>query len=80
MVVKLRKVGNSNTLTVPTGIRVTASEYDVKNVGSTIVFTPREKHVNIFSTASWKNYDYQQDIASDPVLQPVKLVGKEVID
>ncbi len=62
MTVKLRQVGNSRTLTVPSGIKVTGKEYTVKNVGKTI------------------EYDYQKDIENDPALQPVKQVGREVID
>lgn len=79
MTVKLRKVGNSKTLTVPTDIKTISNEYEVKNVGTTIVFTPVKKHRNIFATPDWQNYDYQADIKKDPVLQPVKPVGKEVI-
>ena len=71
MTVKLRQVGNSRTLTVPSGIKVTGKEYTVKNVGKTIVFTPVAKR---------KEYDYQKDIENDPALQPVKQVGREVID
>ena len=79
MTVKLRQVGNSRTLTVPSGIKVTGKEYTVKNVGKTIVFTPVERK-NIFATKDWKEYDYQKDIENDPALQPVKQVGREVID
>lgn len=80
MVVKLRKVGNSKTLTVPADIKVTADEYDVKNVGKNIVFTPVAKRKNIFSSKEWKNYDYQKDMQNDPALAPIKPVGREVID
>lgn len=80
MTVKLRQVGNSKTLTVPANIKVTGSEYTVKNVGTTIVFTPVVKRKNIFSTKDWQEYDYQKDIANDPDLRPVKPVGREVID
>lgn len=80
MTVKLRKVGNSNTLTVPAGIKVAGEEYTVKNVGTTIVFTPIVKRKNIFATKDWKEYDYQKDIKNDQALQPVKPVGREVID
>lgn len=80
MIVKLRHVGNSKTLTVPKGIKTMSDEYNVKNVGETIVFTPVKKHVNIFSTPEWKNYDYQKDIREDPELQEVKPVGREIID
>ena len=54
MTVKLRQVGNSRTLTVPSGIKVTGKEYTVKNVGKTIVFTPVAKRKNIFATKDWK--------------------------
>ncbi len=40
MTVKLRKVGNSKTLTVPKDIIITSKEYTVKNEGMNIVFTP----------------------------------------
>lgn len=80
MVVKLRNVGNSKTLTVPKNIRTTSDEYEVKNIGQTIVFTPVKKHINIFSTPEWQNYDYQKDIENDTALQEVKAVGKEIID
>lgn len=50
MTVKLRQTGNSRTLTVPSGIKVTGEEYTVKNVGKTIVFTPVAKRKNIFLT------------------------------
>ena len=80
MTVKLRQVGNSRTLTVQSGIKVTGKEYTVKNVGKTIVFTPVAKRKNIFATKDWKEYDYQKDIENDPALQPVKQVGREVID
>lgn len=80
MTVKLRNVGNSKTLTVPKNIKTTGNEYEVKNVGQTIVFTPVKKHVNIFSTPEWKKYDYQSDIKNNPELQEVKPVGKEIID
>lgn len=59
MTVKLRQTGNSRTLTVPSGIKVTGEEYTVKNVGKTIVFTPVAKRKNIFATKDWKEYDYQ---------------------
>ena len=80
MTVKLRQTGNSRTLTVPSEIKVTGEEYTVKNVGKTIVFTPVAKRKNIFATKDWKEYDYQKDIENDPALQPVKQVGREVID
>ena len=80
MTVKLRQTGNSRTLTVPSGIKVTGEEYTVKNVGKTIVFTPVAKRKNIFATKDWKEYDYQKHIENDPALQPVKQVGREVID
>ena len=35
MTVKLRQTGNSRTLTLPSGIKVTGAEYTVKNVGKT---------------------------------------------
>ena len=38
MTVKLRQVGNSRTLTVPSGIKVTGKEYTVKNASKTIIF------------------------------------------
>lgn len=80
MVIKLRRVGNSKTLTVPADIKTSSTEYTVKNVGSKIVFTPISKHKNVFATSDWQNYDYQKDMANDPALQPVKPVGREVID
>lgn len=80
MTVKLRKVGNSKTLTVPKEINTTSDEYTVRNDGVNIVFTPVTKRKNIFATNDWKNYDYQKDIATDPELQAVKSVGREVID
>lgn len=80
MVIKLRQVGNSKTLTVPADIKTSSNEYTVKNVGTKIVFTPVTKHHNIFATDDWQNYDYQKDIANDPTLQSVKHVGREVID
>lgn len=33
-----------------------------------------------FATKDWKEYEYQKDIETDPALQPVKQVGREVID
>ena len=80
MIVKLRKVGNYNTLTVPSDIKITGVEYTVKNVGNAIVFTPVVERKNIFATKDWKEYDYQKDIENDPALQSVKPVGREVID
>lgn len=80
MTVKLRQVGNSRALTVPSDIKVSGKEYTVKNVGKTIVFTPVAKKKNIFATKDWKNYDYQKDIANDQFLQSVKPLGQEVID
>ena len=80
MTVKLRQVGNSRTLTVPSGIKVTGKEYTGKNGGKTIVFTPVATRKNVFATKDWKEYDYQKDIETDPALQPVKQVGREVID
>ncbi|MRG90046.1 hypothetical protein [Limosilactobacillus reuteri] len=80
MTVKLRQTGNSRTLTVPSGIKVIGEEYTVKNVGKAIVFTPVAKRKNIFLTKDWKEYDYQKDIENNPALQPVKQVGREVID
>ena len=80
MTVKLRQVGNSRTLTVPSGIKVTGKEYTVKNVGKTIVFTPVAERKNIFATKDWKEYDYKKDIENDPALQSVEPVGREVID
>lgn len=50
MTVKLRQVGNSRTLTVPSGIKVTGKEYTVKNASKTIIFTPIAKKKNIFTT------------------------------
>lgn len=80
MTVKLRKVGNSKTLTVPSNITIAGDEYTVKNVGTAIVYTPIAKRKNIFATKEWKNYDYQKDIQNDQTLQSVKPVGQEVID
>ncbi|MBP2057428.1 virulence-associated protein VagC [Lactobacillus colini] len=77
MIVKLRNVGNSKILTVPKNIKVSSNEYEVKNVGQKIVFTPVKKHVNVFGTSEWKNYDYQRDIKNDLELQEVKPIGKE---
>lgn len=80
MTVKLRRVGNSNTLTVPRDIKILSKEYKVKNDGENIVFVPVIKRQNIFATDEWKNYDYQKDMHEDPELQSVKSVGREVID
>ncbi|MCZ3601835.1 hypothetical protein L2822_11860, partial [Lactobacillus crispatus] len=81
MTVKLRKVGNSKTLTVPKDIIITSKEYTVKNEGMNIVFTPVvKKKKNIFATKEWQNYDYQKDIENDVELQSVKPVGREVVD
>ena len=80
MTVKLRRVGNSNTLTVPRDIKILNKEYKVKNDGENIVFVPVIKRQNIFTTDEWKNYDYQKDMREDPELQSVKSVGREVID
>ena len=79
MTVKLRKVGNSKTFTVPKDILITSTEYTVRNDGVNIVFTPVVKK-NIFATKEWKNYDYQKDMQNDLELQEVKPVGREVID
>ena len=49
MTVKLRQTGNSRTLTVPSGIKVTGEEYTVKNASKTIIFTPIAKKKNIFT-------------------------------
>lgn len=80
MTVKLRKVGNSRTLTVPKEIKAVSNEYTVKNDGTTIIFTPVKRRKNIFADPEWKNYDYQNDINNDTDLQSVKPVGREVID
>ena len=80
MSVKLRQVGHSKTLTVPSNIKTAGDEYTVKNVGNTIVFTPVAKRENIFATKDWQEYDYQKDMENDLTLQPVKPVGQEVID
>lgn len=80
MFVKVRQVGNSNTLTVPSDIKISGTEYTVKNEGTKIVYTPVAKRKNIFSTKDWKEYDYQKDMKNDEMLQPVKPVGREVID
>ena len=81
MTVKLRKVGNSKTLTVPKDIIITSKEYTVKNEGMNIVFTPVvKKKKNIFATKEGQNYDYQKDIENDVELQSVKPVGREVVD
>lgn len=71
MTVKLRKMGNYQTLTVPPDIKIKSQEYTVKNVGDDIVYQPVVKQQNIFATADWKNYDYQADIKKDPALQHV---------
>lgn len=43
MTVKLRKVGNSNTLTVPSDIKPKFSEFDVyQGRDGQIVFTPKQ--------------------------------------
>lgn len=80
MIVKLRDVGNSKTLTVPKSIMTISNRYKVKNVNQDIVFSPVTKHVNIFSTPEWKNYDYQRDMQTDLELQELKPVGKEIIE
>lgn len=79
MNVKLRKVGNSKTLTVPATIKTVSEEYTVKNVGKSILFVPIVKHKNIFGTTEWQNYDYQGDMKKDRELQEVKSVGREII-
>lgn len=65
--VKLRKVGNSKTLIVPSNIKTTDEEYTVKNVGNTIVFTPVANQENIFATKDWQEYNYQKDMENDTV-------------
>lgn len=45
MSVKIRKVGNSNTLTVPNNIKPIAKEYDVfQGRDGVIVFSPKRKN------------------------------------
>lgn len=45
MTVKLRKVGNSNTLTVPNSIKPMAKEFDVfQGRDGTIVYTPKQEN------------------------------------
>lgn len=80
MVVKLRKVGNSSTLTVPKDIKTRGVVYDVRNEGDNIIFSPVQEHHNIFGTKEWREYDYQKAIRDDVELQEVKPVGREVID
>ncbi|WP_295746290.1 hypothetical protein [uncultured Limosilactobacillus sp.] len=68
MRVKLRRLGDSKILMVPEEIKTVAVEYEVANVGTTIVFTPVQKHQNVFATKEWQEYDYQRDMAEDPAL------------
>jgi virulence-associated protein VagC len=77
MIVKLQQIGTSRILSVPEEIETASNEYTVKNEGAAIVFTPVKKRQNIFATPAWQKYDYQQDIANDQFLQPVKPVGQE---
>ncbi|KRM27392.1 hypothetical protein FC91_GL002601 [Schleiferilactobacillus harbinensis DSM 16991] len=54
MTVKIRKVGNSNTLTVPNTIQPQATEYDVyQGRDGVIVFVP--KHQNPFRDEEYIN-------------------------
>ncbi|WP_125567497.1 type II toxin-antitoxin system PemI/MazE family antitoxin [Companilactobacillus insicii] len=75
MSVKIRKVGNSNTLTVPNNIKPMAKEYDVfQGRDGVIVFSPKKK--NPFHDEEFiKNHDWTQD---EEFGGP--LIGKEKLD
>lgn len=75
MSVKIRKVGNYNTLTVPDNIKPVAKEYDVyQGLDGVIVFSPKRK--NPFNDDEFiKNHDLsQKEEFGGP------LIGKENID
>lgn len=80
VIVKLRHVGNSKVLTVPRDIQAYGEEYEVRNDGTSIIFTPVNKHKNIFATKDWQEYDYQKDIVNDSALQDTEPVGREIIN
>lgn len=80
MTIKLRKVGSSTVLTVPKGIKTVGVDYRVHNQGDRIVFEPVREHVNVYRTADWQKHDYRADVTADPALQPVKPIGKEVVN
>lgn len=78
--VVMRKSGNSRILTVPQGVIGKVGEkFDVEFEDGNIIYKPH-KHVNIFATKEWQEYDYQKDLAEDTELSELKPVGKEVID
>lgn len=60
MTVKIRKVGNSNTLTVPSDIKPIAKEFDVfQGRDGVIVYIP--KHKNLFHDESFiRSHDLTQ--------------------
>lgn len=73
MSVKIRKVGNSNTLTVPTSIKPIAHEFDVfQGRDGVIVYVP--KHDNPFHNEAFiESHDLKQ-----PEEFGGKLVGREI--
>ncbi|WP_125591147.1 AbrB/MazE/SpoVT family DNA-binding domain-containing protein [Companilactobacillus jidongensis] len=75
MSVKIRKVGNSNTLTVPNSIKPMAKEYDVfQGRDGVIVFSPKRN--NPFHNEDFiKTHDLtQKEEFGGPS------VGKEILD
>ncbi|EHO53079.1 hypothetical protein [Lentilactobacillus kisonensis] len=74
MSVKLRKVGNSNTLTVPNNIKPIAHEFDVfQGRDGMIVFVP--KHKNPFHDESFiQSHDFTQSEEFGG-----KLIGNEIL-
>ncbi|WHS05266.1 hypothetical protein O2U01_00185 (plasmid) [Ligilactobacillus salivarius] len=78
--VVMRKSGNSRILTVPQGFEGSVGEkFDVEFKDGNIIYKPH-KHVNIFATKEWQEYDYQKDLIEDKELSELKPVGKEVLD
>ncbi|WP_416353790.1 antitoxin of toxin-antitoxin stability system [Agrilactobacillus fermenti] len=73
MTVKIRKVGNSNTLTVPNNIEPTAKEYEVyQGRDGVIIYVP--KHKNLFHDENFiKNHELTQTEAAGG-----KLIGAEI--
>lgn len=73
MSVKIRKVGNSNTLTVPNNIKPIAHEFDVfQGRDGVIVYVP--KHNNPFHDEDFiKSHDLTQDEEFGG-----KLIGSEI--
>ncbi|ERL64293.1 hypothetical protein L248_1061 [Schleiferilactobacillus shenzhenensis LY-73] len=73
MTVKIRKVGNSNTLTVPNTITPQAKEYDVfQGRDGMIIFMP--KHKNPFLDEAFiRTHDWSQTEESGGTL-----IGEEI--